>query len=775
MKTIDFIGLKNFRTFNDQEGILLELSAINLVTGSNNTGKSSIIKSLQMIKNSIKSTKIPFDLDLTEQEHLLGDFDNVLFNAQNKNIEVTLPFTFLGLTTFYATLEYNISTKDSYKGNLRKITINDKKDNNFLFSFSYRKASETEKKSDQKEFEIESQEYEQKRSSSAHTEWYKLIAAPPTYSPLEGFIDWSINLDKLRSSLEYILEFYKQYLERKKEGKLIDIDYVDSRSEKTSLIPSLLLKSFKPDIPVDAVLQFLETDVAQGGLTQGNEPLREDDLRTEVDFEEDPKIEQLLYFFSIKILNQQFKWQNTLESGRSYFVISESFESSYRELIKRIGNIHFLSTVKEENSRVYSATINSPFTNLVKDYHTNLQEIDTKFIKKYLEAFGIGTEIQVDYERKYQFIKLSIKTLQGHDRELVDFGYGIKQLILILMQISVLAVKNKKKREVQSQEGDLDQEVYYLPSMLIIEEPETNLHPKWQSLLAKLFVKANKSYNIQFVIETHSEYLIRKFQTLTAKNKLKSKAVKIFYLRAAEKVKVNRKQLETIFIKKDGSIKYKVFDGGFFDEADKLELSLLNVQRDNFFRDFQSLKLEKADSISLITDLQTEIDNYTKKANLSVYQNLVDTIFVDSSKLLPDTVRYLTTGQYLHHNINDHDDFSSVIVQYGRSIENELCDLFTRINNSRRWTINDMQKVLERFKSIIPINSPREGQLNTEVEQILAVVFNSPLHLKIELIENLRVKRNGAAHPGPLITKQDALDYIHETNDFLKKWIELKR
>ena len=48
--------------------------------------------------------------------------------------------------------------------------------------------------------------------------------------------------------------------------------------------------------------------------------------------------------------------------------------------------------------------------------------------------------------------------------------------------------------------------------IVIIEEPEMNLHPKYQSLLADLFLELSERYGFRFIIETHSEYMIRKTQ-----------------------------------------------------------------------------------------------------------------------------------------------------------------------------------------------------------------------------------------------------------------------
>jgi predicted ATPase len=56
-------------------------------------------------------------------------------------------------------------------------------------------------------------------------------------------------------------------------------------------------------------------------------------------------------------------------------------------------------------------------------------------------------------------------------------------------------------------------------STIILEEPEIHLHPLAQSVLAELFVEVSKKRNVQFIVETHSEHLFRRMQTLVAKRK----------------------------------------------------------------------------------------------------------------------------------------------------------------------------------------------------------------------------------------------------------------
>ena len=54
-------------------------------------------------------------------------------------------------------------------------------------------------------------------------------------------------------------------------------------------------------------------------------------------------------------------------------------------------------------------------------------------------------------------------------------------------------------------------------STVLLEEPEIHLHPLAQSVLAELFVEVSKQRGVQFIVETHSEHLFRRMQTLIAK------------------------------------------------------------------------------------------------------------------------------------------------------------------------------------------------------------------------------------------------------------------
>lgn len=774
MKQIDIIGIKNFRIFDDKKGFLEEIAPISILTGANNAGKSSIIKFLQMLKDSMQGNACPFDLDLTAQEHLLGDFDNVLFNKENREVAIYLPFLFLGIKNFYISLKFVVpSSKNSYHAKLREIEIIDKKDNSEIFSFKYIEATDLEKEDYNEKIKNEQEEYKKKKTEQ-DKEKIDILSSyflfPPTENPLVGYIDWSIRLDNLKKYLKELLEFYKLYLKNKNKWKWLED--ADRHFEDCWLVPSEFINSFKGEIDVDIWDNFIKNDIDKKGSISGKEHIGERDLEAEDYYFPRPEIEDLVYYNALKILKEKLNWNSSENADNKFSVLESCFDISWKKLIQKINSISYLSTIREENSRIYIAKNNSPFIKLLKDYNSNKLQYSS-FMKKYLKAFKIGKEITVRYIQKYQLITISITTLDNTKRDLVDFGYGIKQLILILIQITVLAEKNKRTIEDYDEEGECMYDIYD-PSTLLVEEPETNLHPKWQSLLAEMFVEANNQFNIQFVIETHSEYIIRKLQTLVANNKISGEKIKIFYVRHPEDVSQDKKQISNINIQPDGSIDYRIFEGGFFDENDTLELSLLNIQRDKFLHDFEELKRTKAENENKLSELEQKIDDYTNKLNISIYQQIITQRF-DISKLSSISVKYLISGQFLLKNIDTSSDFSPVIIQYGRAVENELKEIFLSIDNSKKWMLGIMQGSLEKFKNgtttLPQCNASEYAQLSIE----LANRFNMPADLKINLIDDIREIRNSASHSGQTNSKQDALDYILKVNEFIDKWITEKK
>ena len=209
------------------------------------------------------------------------------------------------------------------------------------------------------------------------------------------------------------------------------------------------------------------------------------------------------------------------------------------------------------------------------------------FMNKWLRAFKIGDHISLDMDNNGLGILLKVYSSEKDKKGvlLADMGYGITQLFSILFQIEEMIMaslfqrfKNKvTSKKMVARGGTLVVHSYspspLQPRTVAIEEPEIHLHPKFQSLLAEMLYEAYKEYNIQFVIETHSEYLLRKIQTLISLKQLSPDEVSMIYVEDDDEVKKGAQKVRRIHVKKDGRLA-DAFGPGFYDEADNLSLEL---------------------------------------------------------------------------------------------------------------------------------------------------------------------------------------------------------
>ncbi len=65
--------------------------------------------------------------------------------------------------------------------------------------------------------------------------------------------------------------------------------------------------------------------------------------------------------------------------------------------------------------------------------------------------------------------------------------------------------------------------------MVLIEQPEIHLHPKAQSGLADVFIDAIDKKNIQIILESHSEHLLRRIQRRIAEDYLKTDETNLYF------------------------------------------------------------------------------------------------------------------------------------------------------------------------------------------------------------------------------------------------------
>ena len=132
----------------------------------------------------------------------------------------------------------------------------------------------------------------------------------------------------------------------------------------------------------------------------------------------------------------------------------------------------------------------------------------------------------------------NIKVSQNNIKlDLTDVGFGLSQVLPILVQ-GFLTKPN---------------------STTIIEQPEIHLHPKMQAELVDLFLdilnlsKDNKKYRKRFIIETHSEYFLKRLRRRIAEGTISSADVAIYFIEGRSEESDSAK-IKRVKVDSDGSI-----------------------------------------------------------------------------------------------------------------------------------------------------------------------------------------------------------------------------
>ena len=232
-------------------------------------------------------------------------------------------------------------------------------------------------------------------------------------------------------------------------------------------------------------------------------------------------------------------------------------------------SLNYLPSIKGGQKRMFHGKENDIMNILLKSVrgkkiNNELQD----FLNKWSKEFTFEGKLTTNRDDS-----LDANSAKIGDRNLSDLGYGFTQLSALLFKIiDVLGDGIRYNDRLISIESFLGKD-----ESLLIEEPEANLHPKLQSLLADMFSEVYKKFEIHFLIETHSEYMIRKFQYLVAKGELQEKDVVIYYFNDPNNVPADEKQVKKITILEDGSLSDD-FGPGFYDEAANWKFELLRLK-----------------------------------------------------------------------------------------------------------------------------------------------------------------------------------------------------
>ena len=111
---------------------------------------------------------------------------------------------------------------------------------------------------------------------------------------------------------------------------------------------------------------------------------------------------------------------------------------------------------------------------------------------------------------------------------MTDVGFGVSQVLPVLALL------------------------YYVPegSTVLMEQPEIHLHPAVQSALADVMLNVSEVRNVQIVVESHSEHLMRRLQRRVAEEYASSEDVRLYFVSSNR----GKAQLSDLCLNKWGEI-----------------------------------------------------------------------------------------------------------------------------------------------------------------------------------------------------------------------------
>jgi len=120
------------------------------------------------------------------------------------------------------------------------------------------------------------------------------------------------------------------------------------------------------------------------------------------------------------------------------------------------------------------------------------------------------------------------KTIDCAKVLITDVGFGVSQILPVLTLC------------------------YYVPegSTILMEQPEIHLHPTVQAGLADVFIDAIKTRNVQIILESHSEHLLKRLQRRIAEEQLSTESAALYFC----KMPKGKSELNTLDLDMFGNI-----------------------------------------------------------------------------------------------------------------------------------------------------------------------------------------------------------------------------
>lgn len=202
----------------------------------------------------------------------------------------------------------------------------------------------------------------------------------------------------------------------------------------------------------------------------------------------------------------------------SFHFIRRLFQSPFFTGLGRLIDSEYLGAFRLEPKRVYNIRDrNEPYYKTMQILCTSDEKSLRKINKSLKELVNVKIFPKSLHENSKnnaaQFYEVTVgQRKDTANLHLSDVGYGISQLLPILSHLNS-------------------------ENTLILEEAESNLHPKAQSKLMEIIVQNlnTESLSPQIIMESHSEHFLLRIQQLIADGSFRDEHVALIFVRRDEK------------------------------------------------------------------------------------------------------------------------------------------------------------------------------------------------------------------------------------------------